>query len=55
MKMMMIWWWNKKKPERRGTTFAGTAEYFSPEFLGDKPAEFRTDIFALGIMIYQIF
>ena len=44
-----------KKTRRKGNDFFGTAEYFSPEFLGDKPAEFRTDIFALGIMIYQIF
>ena len=45
----------KSRPERRGMTFVGTAEYVSPEVLGDKPAEFGVDIWALGIMIYQMF
>ena len=39
----------------RGKTFVGTAEYVSPEVLGDKPAGFGSDIWALGIMIYQMF
>lgn len=43
------------RPERRGKTFVGTAEYVSPEVLGDKPAGFGSDIWALGIMIYQMF
>jgi len=42
------------KPQRRGMTFVGTAEYVSPEVLGDKPAGFGSDIWALGIMIYQM-
>ena len=45
----------KTKPERRGMTFVGTAEYISPEVLGDKPAGFAADIWTLGIMIYQMF
>ena len=45
----------KAKPERRGMTFVGTAEYISPEVLGDKPAGFGSDIWTLGIMLYQMF
>ena len=44
-----------ERPERRGLTFVGTAEYVSPEVLGDKPAGFGSDIWALGIMLYQMF
>ena len=43
------------KPERRGMTFVGTAEYVSPEVLAEKPAGFGSDIWALGIMIYQMY
>ena len=45
----------QSRPERRGMTFVGTAEYVSPEVLGDKPAGFGSDIWALGIMIYQMY
>ena len=32
---------------KRSMTFVGTAEYISPEVIGDRPAEFGTDIIHL--------
>ena len=43
------------RPERRGMTFVGTAEYVSPEVLAEQPAGFGSDIWALGIMLYQMY
>ena len=45
----------KKKKRRRNVTFVGTEEYVSPEVIGDKPAGFGADIWALGIMLYQMY
>ena len=36
-------------------TFVGTAEYISPEVIGDRPAEYGTDIWAFGVMLYQMY
>ena len=40
---------------KRGMTFVGTAEYISPEVIGDRPAELGTDIWAFGVMLYQMY
>ena len=39
---------------QRSMTFVGTAEYISPEVIADKPADYGTDIWAVGVMIYQM-
>ena len=36
-------------------TFVGTAEYISPEVIADKQAEFGTDIWAFGVMLYLFY
>ena len=49
----------KKKSHKykmqRSMTFVGTAEYISPEVIEDKPAEFGTDVWAFGVMLYQMY
>ena len=48
----------KKMPKvrlKRSMTFVGTAEYISPEVIADRPAEFGTDIWAFGVMLYQMY
>ena len=40
---------------KRAMTFVGTAEYISPEVIGDRPAEVGTDIWAFGVMLYQMY
>ena len=45
----------QKERAKRSMTFVGTAEYISPEVIGDRPAEFGTDIWAFGVMLYQMY
>ena len=46
---------NEQTRAKRSMTFVGTAEYISPEVIGDRPAEFGTDIWAFGVMLYQMY
>ena len=36
------------------STFCGTLEYMAPEMLNNKPHDFRVDIWALGIFLYEL-
>ena len=43
-----------KVRNQRSMNFVGTSEYISPEVIADKQAEFGTDIWAFGVILYQM-
>ena len=45
---------NRKRGKRKNS-FVGTIEYMSPEVIAEKPTEYGTDIWAFGIMLYQMY
>ena len=45
----------KKNTPIRNRTFVGTSEYVSPEVLDDQSAEYGSDLWAFGIILYQMF
>ena len=46
--------WIADEINRRRTTFCGTYEYMSPEMVQEKPYDYRIDIWALGILLYEL-
>ena len=38
-----------------GATFAGTPQYMAPEQLAGQPASTRSDIYGLGLILFEIF
>ncbi len=44
-----------KKNLKRKKSFVGTIEYMSPEVIAEKSTEYGTDIWALGIILYEMY
>jgi len=40
--------------DRNGPEFVGTPEFMSPECVRSKPADFETDLWSIGIIVYQM-
>jgi serine/threonine protein kinase len=55
MKLCDFGWSAENLPYENRVTFCGTLEYMSPEILRGEPQDFNVDIWALGILLYEMF
>ena len=54
IKLADFGWSIHQKSNKLRTTFCGTAEYLPPEVIDDKPHIPSSDIWCLGILIYEL-
>lgn len=52
MKICDFGWSAEIAPDRM--TFCGTLDYMSPEMISNKPHDYRVDIWALGVLLYEL-
>jgi serine/threonine protein kinase len=45
---------SQEEPQQRGS-FVGTADYIAPEIINSQPSSFSSDLWSLGVIIYQLF
>ena len=55
IKLCDFGWSAESSPYENRVTFCGTLEYMSPEILRGEPQDFSVDIWALGILLYEMF
>ena len=46
--------WVADDIHRKRTTFCGTYEYMAPEMLDGRPYDYTIDLWALGILLYEL-
>lgn len=46
--------WVADDIHRKRTTFCGTYEYMAPEMVAEVPYDYKIDIWALGILLYEL-
>ncbi|KAL0211916.1 hypothetical protein RCL1_005542 [Eukaryota sp. TZLM3-RCL] len=45
--------WSTVTNSKRRTTMCGTLDYLAPEMISDNPHDYRIDIWALGVLLYE--